>query len=56
MKSIFDKSFKYNPSFDTDVKKTISRIRKQQDEERKQVEENKREAEIKVKTISARRS
>ena len=30
MKSIFDSSFKYTPSFQTDVQKTFDRIRREQ--------------------------
>jgi hypothetical protein len=30
MKSVLDKSFRYRPSFDTDVRKTFERIRKAQ--------------------------
>jgi hypothetical protein len=30
MKTIFDASFKYKPSFDTDVRKTFERIRREQ--------------------------
>jgi predicted transposase YbfD/YdcC len=30
MKSVFDSSFKYRPSFDTDVRETFSRIRREQ--------------------------
>ena len=30
MKHILDSAFRYKPSFDTDVKKTFERIRKQQ--------------------------
>ena len=30
MKTIFDSSFKYRPSFDTDVRKTFCRVRRQQ--------------------------
>lgn len=30
MKSVFDSSFKYRPSFDTDVRQTFSRIRQEQ--------------------------
>jgi hypothetical protein len=30
MKSIFDSSFKYTPSFETDVQKTFDRIRREQ--------------------------
>lgn len=32
MKSVFDASFKYTPSFDTDVRKTFDRIRREQAE------------------------
>lgn len=30
MKTIFDSSFKYRPSFDTDVRKTFCRVRREQ--------------------------
>lgn len=30
MKHIFDSSFRYEPSFDTDIRKTFARIRSQQ--------------------------
>lgn len=30
MKSVFDSSFKYTPSFDTDVRKTFERVRHEQ--------------------------
>jgi hypothetical protein len=30
MKSIFDSSFEYTPSFDTDVRKTFDRVRREQ--------------------------
>jgi hypothetical protein len=30
MKSIFDSSFKYKPSFDTNVRETFSRVRRDQ--------------------------
>jgi hypothetical protein len=30
MKSVFDPSFKYTPSFQTDVRKTFERIRREQ--------------------------
>lgn len=32
MKSVFDASFKYTPSFDTDVRKTFDRVRREQGE------------------------
>ena len=30
MKSLFDKSFRYKPSFDTDLKKTFERLKREQ--------------------------
>lgn len=30
MKTVFDSSFKYKPSFDTDLRKTFERIRREQ--------------------------
>ena len=36
MKFIFDASFRYKPSFDTDVRKTFERIRKEQAQAREQ--------------------
>ena len=35
MKSIFDSSFKYKPSFETDVRKTFEKIRREQLAERR---------------------
>ena len=32
MKSVFDSSFKYTPSFETNVRKTFQRVRRQQAE------------------------
>ena len=32
MKSILDRSFRYTPSFDTDIKKTFARIRYNREE------------------------
>jgi hypothetical protein len=41
MKHILDSSFRYKPSFDTDVRKTFERIRKQQQaQEREQAKPN----------------
>ena len=44
MKHILDSSFRYKPSFDTDVRKTFERIRRQQ---QTKVRETKAEAEAK---------
>ncbi|MBV9360919.1 MAG: hypothetical protein JO292_05965 [Betaproteobacteria bacterium] len=34
MKHILDSSFRYKPSFDTDVRKTFERVRRQQQQEK----------------------
>jgi hypothetical protein len=39
MKSIFDSSFKYTPSFQTDVQKTFDRIRREQQARTRQEEQ-----------------
>ena len=31
MKSVFDSSFKYRPSFETDVRKTFQRVRRREE-------------------------
>ena len=49
MKHILDSSFRYKPSFDTDVRKTFERIRKQQQmQAREQVKPN---PEVRVKVL-----
>lgn len=50
MKSILDESFKYTPSFDTDVKKTIERARKRQELAAKVQADN--AAEVKNKVVN----
>jgi len=47
MKHILDSSFRYKPSFDTDVRKTFERIRKQQQQAREQAQPNS-ESRVKV--------
>ena len=50
MKHILDSEFRYRPSFDTDVRKTFEKARRQlQTREREQTEP--REPEIKVKVL-----
>jgi hypothetical protein len=44
MKHILDSSFRYKPSFDTDVRKTFDRVRRQQ---QTKVRETKAESEAK---------
>ena len=36
MKSVFDSSFKYRPSFDTNLRETFSRIRREQQAQMRQ--------------------
>jgi hypothetical protein len=36
MKSVFDSSFKYRPSFNTDVRKTFDRVRREQQAQMRQ--------------------
>ena len=47
MKHILDSSFRYKPSFDTDVRKTFERIRRQQQQAREQTQPNS-ESRVKV--------
>ena len=49
MKHILDSSFRYKPSFDTDVRKTFERIRKQQ--QPKPREGSKGGSEVRVKVL-----
>jgi hypothetical protein len=49
MKHILDASFRYRPSFDTDVRKTFERIRKQQQEQAR--EQAKQDPEVRVKVL-----
>ena len=49
MKHILDSDFRYRPSFDTDVKKTFEKIRRQQQQAREQ--QAKKHPEIQVKVL-----
>lgn len=49
MKHILDSSFRYKPSFDTDVRKTFERARKQQQAQAK--EQAKPSPEVRVKVL-----
>ena len=55
MKHIFDSEFRYRPSFDTDVRKTFEKARRQQvrsrDEARDEAREDGTTAEPKVKVL-----
>ena len=50
MKHILDSDFRYRPSFDTDVKKTFEKIRRQQQlaKERQSKAENDGQGQVKV--------
>ena len=48
MKHILDSSFRYKPSFDTDVRRTFERVRKQQAQAR---EQSKASPEVRVKVL-----
>ena len=39
VKSVFDSSFKYTPSFDTDIRKTFERVRREQRQARRRLRE-----------------
>jgi hypothetical protein len=49
MKHILDSAFQYRPSFDTDVRKTFEKVRRQQ--QAREREQNKPNAEITVKVL-----
>ena len=54
MKHILDSEFRYRPSFDTDVKKTFERIRRQQQlakEQQVKDRESKAQPEVQVKVL-----
>jgi hypothetical protein len=48
MKHILDSSFRYKPSFDTDVRKTFERVRKQQQPKPKDTAKANSEVRVKV--------
>jgi uncharacterized protein (DUF924 family) len=45
VKSVFDSSFKYTPSFDTDIRKTFERVRREQRQARRRLPEAQSEPE-----------
>ena len=49
MKHILDSAFQYRPSFDTDVRKTFEKVRRQQ--QAQQREQSKPNSEIQVKVL-----
>ena len=50
MKHILDSDFRYRPSFDTDVRKTFEKVRRQQQQVRSR-DEARTEPEVKVKVL-----
>ena len=54
MRSILDKSFRYVPAVETDVKKTFARIRKQRREQAEQQAQADAEVTVKVRPIRKR--
>ena len=50
MKHILDSSFRYKPSFDTDVRKTFERVRRQQ-QEKARSESSKQSPEVRLKVL-----
>jgi hypothetical protein len=50
MKHILDSSFRYKPSFDTDLRKTFERIRRQQ-QQPKAKEQARANPEVRVKVL-----
>jgi hypothetical protein len=51
MKHILDSSFRYKPSFDTDVRRTFERVRKQQAQARGQSKAGPANPEVRVKVL-----
>ena len=49
MKHILDSSFRYKPSFDTDVRRTFERVRKQQQAQAR--DQSKANSEVRVKVL-----
>ena len=49
MKHILDSSFRYKPSFDTDVRRTFERVRKQQQAQAR--DQSKANTEVRVKVL-----
>ena len=51
MKHILDSDFRYRPSFDTDVKKTFEKIRRQQQQAKEQQAQKSKHPEVQVKVL-----
>jgi len=51
MKHILDSDFRYRPSFDTDIKKTFEKVRRQQQVKEQQLAKAKAHPEVTVKVV-----
>ena len=51
MKHILDSDFRYRPSFDTDIKKTFEKVRRQQQVKEQQLAKAKVHSEVTVKVV-----
>jgi hypothetical protein len=51
MKHILDSDFRYRPSFDTDVKKTFEKVRKQQQQAKERTQAKAANSEVQVKVL-----
>jgi hypothetical protein len=51
MKHILDSDFRYRPSFDTDIKKTFEKVRRQQQVKEQQLAKTKAQSEVTVKVV-----
>jgi hypothetical protein len=51
MKHILDSEFRYRPSFDTDIKKTFEKVRRQQQVKEQQLAKAKAHPEVTVKVV-----
>jgi hypothetical protein len=51
VKSVFDSSFKYTPSFDTEIRKTFERVRREQRQARRRLPEIQSLPETKVEVL-----
>jgi len=51
VKSVFDSSFKYTPSFDTDIRKTFERVRREQRQAARRLPEKQCEPETKKEVL-----
>jgi hypothetical protein len=54
MKSILDPSFRYNPSFDTDLRRTFARIRRDREKDAEQAAQATTETLVKISPIGRR--